>query len=121
MRFRAYLKDCGLAGKGYTIHSVRHACATHLLLHGANIRYVQELLGHENVQTTQVYTRPTNENIKKVYRTYHPRENEYFKEVDSKYVKQVRSLKSRLKWGERACEQYRKTGHKRGFGRWKED
>jgi len=95
-RFQEYLQACGLSGQGYTMHSIRHAAATHLLQHGASIRYVQELLGHEDLKTTQVYTRPTPENIKRVYRTYHPRENEYFKEVDEEYVRQVYELKAEL-------------------------
>jgi len=118
-RFKDYLKSCCLEGKGYTMHSIRHACATHLLLHGASIRYVQELLGHEHLKTTQTYTRPHEENIKKVYRTYHPRENEYFKEVDEEYVKHVDELKARIEWSMRANEQQNRLGHKKGFGRWK--
>jgi site-specific recombinase XerD len=44
--FRKYIKECGLENKRYTIHSIRHATGTHLLINGASIRYVQELLGH---------------------------------------------------------------------------
>jgi integrase/recombinase XerC len=95
-RFREYLEKCGLSGKGYTMHAIRHAAATHLLQHGANIRYVQELLGHENLKTTQVYTQPTAENLKSVYRTYHPRENEYFKEVDREYLEHINNLRKEL-------------------------
>lgn len=118
-RFRAYLEACGLNGKGYTMHSIRHATGTHLLLHGASVRYVQELLRHEDLKTTQVYTQPGVENVKATYRSYHPRENEYFKEIDQKYLAEVRELKARLLWGRQAAEQYRKTGTKKGFGNWK--
>jgi site-specific recombinase XerD len=95
-RFRKYLQRCGLENKGYTHHSIRHATATHLLSHGASIRYVQELLGHESIKTTEIYTRPTVENIKTVYRTYHPRENEYFKEIDSEYVAECEKMKKQI-------------------------
>jgi integrase/recombinase XerD len=118
--FQKYLKACGLEKKGYTIHSIRHATGTHLLSHGASIRYVQELLGHEDLKTTQLYTRPTFENIKSVYRTYHPRENEYYEEVDEEYVKQVKKLKLRLEWEAKRGKFRKIHGHTRGFGRWKE-
>ena len=118
-RFHDYLKECGLEKKEYTMHSIRHATATHLLAHGASVRYVQELLRHEDLKTTQRYTRPTEENIRAVYRTYHPRCNEYYKEPDKEYIHQVRELKARLIWGKKASEQYKKYGHKKGFKRWK--
>jgi integrase/recombinase XerD len=117
-RFHEYLEACGLAGKGYTMHSIRHATGTHLLSHGASVRYVQELLRHEDLKTTQAYTRPTMENIKAIYRTYHPRENEFFKEIDAEYLAEVRELKERLLWGRRQSVQYKTKGHKKGFGLW---
>jgi integrase/recombinase XerC len=95
-RFQDYLESCGLKHRGYTMHSIRHTAATHLLQHGASIRYVQELLGHEDLKTTQLYTRPQVENIKRVYRTYHPRENEYFKEVDEEYLRHLEELREEL-------------------------
>jgi hypothetical protein len=93
-RFRKYLEETDLKGKDYTLHSIRHATATHLLSHGTDIRYIQELLGHESIQTTQVYTRPCDEDIKRIYKCYHPRENEYYREVDSEYLKAVCQLKN---------------------------
>jgi integrase/recombinase XerD len=120
-RFHAYLDSCGLSGKSYTMHSIRHAAATHLLAHGASIRYVQELLRHEDLKTTQLYTRPSVDNIKAVYRTYHPRENEFYKEVDEQYLAELKELAARLEWGRKASEQYRKLGHKKGFGAWKKN
>ena len=95
-RWKAALQEAHLEGKGYSLHSIRHACATHLLENGASVRYVQELLGHECLTTTQRYTRPGTDRIKAVYRTYHPRENELFEEITEDYRRQVFDLRDEI-------------------------
>ena len=58
----------------FTPHSLRHSCATHMLKHGADLRYIQEMLGHASVATTQVYTKVEKGDLKSIHRRFHPRE-----------------------------------------------
>ena len=95
-QLKKHLEAAGLPVKGISPHTIRHSVATHLLEAGADMRYVQELLGHESLETTVVYTHALFENMKRVYKTHHPRENEYFKEVDEEYGKTIEAFRARL-------------------------
>ncbi len=69
---KRYGDRVGLGAK-LSPHVLRHSCATHMLDHGADIRAVQELLGHASISTTQVYTKVSTERLWRAYDAAHPR------------------------------------------------
>ena len=69
---KGYAKKAGLEAQ-VTPHTLRHSFATHMLSGGADLRSVQQLLGHANISTTQVYTHLTSEHVRRTYEKSHPR------------------------------------------------
>ena len=107
--FRRYLQKNNLYREGLSLHSIRHSISTHLLENGTNIRYVQELLGHENLETTVRYTHMLYEATRRIYKTYHPKENEFYEEVTDEYLDKLEDFRKQLEKMLAEREKYKKV------------
>lgn len=95
-RLKEWAERAGVKRKNLSSHSIRHSTATHLLENGAGVRYVQELLGHDSLETTVRYTHNLIDSLKRTYRSHHPRENEYYREVDSSYLDRLHRFREEV-------------------------
>ncbi|MCP4132432.1 MAG: tyrosine-type recombinase/integrase [bacterium] len=107
-KFNKILHSLEMKRENLTTHSIRHSTATHLLEAGADVRHIQELLGHEKIDTTVRYTHVVMENLKRAYRSSHPRENQFYEEIDEEYFESIAMLKNDILRRVEINKRYRK-------------
>jgi integrase/recombinase XerD len=116
-QFQKLAEAAGVWREGLTIHSLRHSCATHLLRHGADVRYVQELLGHASAETTEAYLHEGSSWFRREYESHHPRQNGLYKEVDEDYQVRFFALARELTAAEIRRERFRANKERYAAGR----
>lgn len=111
-RLRFWAKRAGFE-EPWSAYSLRHACASHLLDAGADLRYVQALLGHESLETTVIYTQQAEEQLKRHYKSFHPRENILWTQVSEEYRQHWETLCEELRM---AAKQRQKRAKRKACG-----